>query len=259
MEPNTRKTLDYGFFHFLPGNRLIRKKKVDLLIQSIMQRDLTPLYPIVINNLMQIIDGQHRFEACKKLKRPIYYKVIEDAGLELAQTVSSSSSGWTIGDYVHSNKEKGNQNYFILDEFVKAYSIPYLVSAQLLSGQYYGLTKSPDKRVSFEIKRGSFEVTNAKEAEAIGNYINQLHKDIGRSILRSSAFLRAFILLYSRGEKLVISLINKLGINPGPKLSYSSTVRDFVRQFEDILNFRRHGENYLSLSDLIVLGKGNGG
>ena len=70
-------TTNYDLFSFMPGNRDIAKK--NMLVKSIEKIDLTEYKPIIVNENYVIIDGQHRFMACKELEKPIYYIILHDA------------------------------------------------------------------------------------------------------------------------------------------------------------------------------------
>lgn len=66
------KSYNYNDFSFINGNRNVVKSKVGKLIKSIKQLDLTMYNPILVTKTGKIVDGQHRFEACKELGLPIY-------------------------------------------------------------------------------------------------------------------------------------------------------------------------------------------
>lgn len=48
--------------------------------------DLTMYSPIIVSEDFRIIDGQHRFEACKELGFPIYFLVMPSKNAERAST-----------------------------------------------------------------------------------------------------------------------------------------------------------------------------
>ena len=79
MNKNTdvkvKVTDEYNIFTFAEGNRAINPAQVKNLIKSIENIGLIPT-PIVVNEKMQILDGQHRVEACRQLKMPVYYIVV---------------------------------------------------------------------------------------------------------------------------------------------------------------------------------------
>jgi len=64
---------DYNNFKKMNGNRPIDEGHVKKLMQSIKEKDFTASNPIKVDADFNIIDGQHRFTACKNLGLPIYY------------------------------------------------------------------------------------------------------------------------------------------------------------------------------------------
>ena len=76
------KTTDYSIFKKINGNRGISHSHVTKLTAAIARRNLLQLFPIIVNEKMEIVDGQHRLWAAKRLKLPIYYEKMKEAGLE---------------------------------------------------------------------------------------------------------------------------------------------------------------------------------
>lgn len=75
-----QKTTDYKLFKKLDGNRDV--KKTNALVKSIREFDLTMYSPIIVSVDFRIIDGQHRFAACRELGLPIYYIVMCDNNVQ---------------------------------------------------------------------------------------------------------------------------------------------------------------------------------
>ena len=65
---------DYAKFKTLIGNRKPNELHIKRLISSFKERYL--FSPILVNEKMQIIDGQHRFLSAKELNLPINYLVV---------------------------------------------------------------------------------------------------------------------------------------------------------------------------------------
>ena len=72
-------TKDYHVFTYLKGNRDVVNKHVRDLSGEIETRDLE--IPIIVNEKMEVCDGQHRLEAYKVLGKQVPYIIKE--GLEL--------------------------------------------------------------------------------------------------------------------------------------------------------------------------------
>lgn len=64
---------DYDQFKMINFNRPVCKKNLGKLIKLNEQQNRFHLFPIVVDQEFNIIDGQHRFEACKELSSPVFY------------------------------------------------------------------------------------------------------------------------------------------------------------------------------------------
>ena len=68
---------NYDIFVKLDDNRDVLSGRLNKLIASISERYV--LNPIIVNEKFEIIDGQGRYEALKKLNRPIHYIIAPGA------------------------------------------------------------------------------------------------------------------------------------------------------------------------------------
>lgn len=121
---------DYTVFKKLKDNRKVTKGRVDKLVQSFSEKEI--MNPIVVNDKMEIIDGQGRFEAKKRLGTPIRYVIEPNADIEDCRRMNRFNSKWCFDDYVESYAEEGNENYVRLmnlkDEMGVSYSKVLIMS-----------------------------------------------------------------------------------------------------------------------------------
>lgn len=95
------KTTDYSIFKRIPGNRPISISHVDCLSQAIQQKNLLSARPILVNERMEIIDGQHRLEAAKYLNIPIYYEVIPNLTINDVASLNSYQKNWKMEYFIY--------------------------------------------------------------------------------------------------------------------------------------------------------------
>ena len=107
------RTSDYEKFSSLEGNREVNLPHLKRLKKSIAELDLTESSPILINEKFEIIDGQHRFEVCKYLKKPIYYLIKRGYGLKEIQILNGDSRNWKVEDYIKGYCELGKEEFSI--------------------------------------------------------------------------------------------------------------------------------------------------
>lgn len=124
------KTYNYSKFHWLNGNREVSESHVRELVKKIGKEGWFE-NPIIVNEKFEIIDGQHRFEACHRLNLPIEYKVIEGENLTTAIQRNQSTKAWSARDYVFAWAAEGNPDFV---KVVDAYNrYPKLPSSIILS------------------------------------------------------------------------------------------------------------------------------
>lgn len=71
--PKILRTKDFSIFKSVNFNRDKSKKHIKDVIKIIKKENLLHLHPILVNNSMEVIDGQHRLEAAKELDLEIFY------------------------------------------------------------------------------------------------------------------------------------------------------------------------------------------
>jgi hypothetical protein len=116
------KTKDYARFKYINGNRDISERHVRRLMRSMKEEQLVSF--VIINKHDEIIDGQNRFEACKRLDLPVYvYRDGKTAkyGLNQVQRYNSNTMVWNKRSYLNSYCALGVKPYLQLQEFMKNY------------------------------------------------------------------------------------------------------------------------------------------
>lgn len=113
------QTHDYALFSHIHGNRSIKKIHVKRLIQSFQVAYL--LSPILVNDKLQIIDGQHRFEAAKELGLPINYIVCQNYLLKEVQLLNTNMEKWSKMQYLESYCDLGHPEYLKVRNFMNQF------------------------------------------------------------------------------------------------------------------------------------------
>ena len=114
------RTEDYGKFKRLDGNRKVPETRVRKIIDSIKSVGYVHS-PILINDRYEVIDGQGRLEALKRLGLPVEYFIQEGIGIEECIALNIYQTNWSIEDYVDSYAETGNNSYIYFQQLMKAY------------------------------------------------------------------------------------------------------------------------------------------
>lgn len=129
MKKQISTSSDYDKFKFLPHNRSVAKGAVKKIADSINEIGYITSFPILVNKEFFIIDGQHRFEACKLLKIPVHYMVASKNGRGLDTdkvmlNLNAKMRGqWQSSEYVkhfaHIGKSKFHKELLEFDERFK--------------------------------------------------------------------------------------------------------------------------------------------
>lgn len=170
------KTDDYSVFKYLLGNRQVSSQRVKKIIKSIENVGYIEPSPVVVNEKMEVIDGQGRIEACKQKGLPVYFVIVKNAGIKECQSMNIGQANWNTGDYILSYASMGNQNYVRLLKILKEYT-------NLTALETYGIctnTITIGGYCTIVIKSGDFKLSEEKYKEVlpIFDYLREIEKVI---------------------------------------------------------------------------------
>ncbi len=219
------KTTDYSQFKTIQGNRNLNQRHLAELTISIMSKNMLDRNPIIVNDKMEIVDGQHRFEVAKNNNLPIYYLVMPGAHIEEVVRLNATNKAWNSKDYIESFAVRGNKDYIWLLEFVRDYDLSVSQALIFLYGTQ-GTT------VFKTIKQGKFNPTEAQKETATkrADYFYEIRPFINRRGEVPKSFVRAFIACAEEGllDK-VIEGVKKSGKSFLPETHVSEAVRQLKR------------------------------
>lgn len=227
--PKIETTVNYDKFVVLGGNREIRDRHVKKLMATIQKRNLLHLYPITVSDRMEVIDGQHRLEAAKRLNLPIYYIVDKTLTLSDTQLINTNMRNWQLLDFVNSYIDRGDEDYIGLKEFVDEYSLPISISASLLAG----VTTMRTDGVINHLKNGHFKVRDMDGAKSFGDMILRMTPYVDTFVSKHGDFLEALRRVITKIP--FEDLVNHLK-KTGKIIYRRATPRDYLIQIEEILN-----------------------
>lgn len=112
------KTYDLSIFNSIDGNRVPNLQHIRRLTDSLKLHGMK-CNPILVNEKMQVIDGQHRLQAAKNVNTFVYYIVVNGYKLQEVHTLNLNQKNWSKRDYMEGYAEMGIESYVKLKEFTQ--------------------------------------------------------------------------------------------------------------------------------------------
>lgn len=232
-------TTDYSKFKTLIGNRKPNELHIKRLTNSFKERYL--FSPILVNEKMQIIDGQHRFLSAKELNLPINYLIVEGYGLEEVQILNTNSSNWKKEDYLKAYCDLGIEPYLQMRQFMLDFpDFGVAIAEMILTDNTNGANNSKviDK---IEIRMMGFQ-----NGELVITDLSKAYETAEKVLMfkpyydgyNRATFVRTLITLFKNENYVHADMISKLANNPSA-LTHCANVTQYKFLLEDIYNFRR--------------------
>ena len=146
-------------FKKLEGNRATSDRRVEKIKKSITKVGYITS-PILVNENMEIIDGQGRFEALKQLQLPIEYIVQNGINIRECVAMNVHQTNWTIIDYIYSHADRGIQSFVYIRDLMERFKINN-VSVMAVATLGCGVFKAE------YIHDGTLEITQEQYEKAI--------------------------------------------------------------------------------------------
>ena len=171
-------TTDYGIFNLMEDNRSInesRKRKISISINEV---GYIPA-PIVVNEMMQVIDGQGRLAVMRSLGLPIAYVIVPGLGIRECISMNISGTQWKDEDYIKSYAKQGNANYkrlyrLLYEEFPGQFALNNVLMATV--GKPFDSTN---------IRSGGLTISEdtSDEAYRLLGYVANINKGLESGVL----------------------------------------------------------------------------
>lgn len=224
-------TYEYDVFERMPGNRPVSESHVLNLMRKMRQKDL--LVPIQINQNFEVVDGQHRLEARRRLNLIVPYFASPEYGLEEVQALNATQKRWTNEDFVQSYIELGKKDYLSYRWFRHRYKLPHNQSLAMLTG----LTNSGDSKASrAAFKSGDLKVTHLEEAKKQGDLFLEIANHFEE--WNNSRFVHALLQAMRKKHFDFKEFMKKLEAHPG-LLKPQPSSDAYLQNIEDLYNYKR--------------------
>ena len=224
------KTNKYDMFSFITGNRPVRVRHLKNIRDSIAIKQLP--VPIVVDDEYRICDGQHRFEACKGLEKPIYYIQVPEMTLEDIQRLNQDTKTWSPDDFLDSFCELRYPEYLKYRKFKEKYSFGHSECLRILGGWK---RKNPNKNVGQNFKEGNFKIIDYGEAVIVSDKIDKVKEYFKQ--YKTKCFVLAMLKCFKKPEYNHNTFLKKLSGQTSKMMKQADT-DGYLINIEDIYNFK---------------------
>jgi len=227
------KTNDYSMFKHMNGNRNINKLHLKRLTESMSEKYIE--VPIIVNSNNQIIDGQHRFEAAKELKKDVYYIKVRNLNLDDVHRLNTNSKNWTAEEYMQGYCELGLEDYIKYRDFKRKYGFGHNETNAILTNRsrMSGSKNTDFNDGVFKILDYDLAVKNAEKICMVREYYEGYKRRY---------FVYAMLELFENPDYSHVEFLNKLSFQ-SVKLQDCTDVKGYLILIEDIYNFKRSKNN----------------
>ena len=234
----TLKTTDYSIFKRLPGNRDVAESRVRKIQESIQSIGWVS-NPILVNENMEVIDGQGRLEALKRMLLPVEYCVIPGANIRHCRMMNDVNTPWYSKEFIRSFAETGVEDYKRLWQLMTQFEVDVRTVLHLAE------CRESQERT---IKAGELEFTREDFGKAMsrlqvyGPYWKTMKRFRGNGAVKK----KVIFFLTTHGGYPHQRILDALNICD-PNEVYCSSDERLIDCIEKIVNKNQRTENRLNL------------
>jgi hypothetical protein len=247
------KTKNYDMFKFIKGNRPVDEANVVRIMKSFA---VEYLYTVVIlNEFFEIIDGQHRIEACRRMGLEVNYTIVPGLRLKDCQLYNTVGKIWTKKTFHESYCELGSPAYLLLEEFRRTYPEFTLSTAEAIitnnvagmdntGREKLGNGKTKDNERIHYFREGLFIVKNKVKGYETAAKIREYKPYF--QYYNNGTFARTLIALFKKSVYNHERMLDKLKKQPNT-LVKCPTATAYLQLLDKIYNYGSRTNDKVSL------------
>lgn len=221
---------DYDKFNLLEYNRNLDRIQINKLKESISKHGYLQSNPIIVDEDMNIVDGQHRFMACKEMGKPIFYEVIDDS-TNLIIDLNTTQKKWGMKDYVNYYASKDRNGHYVrFREVQKACKVSYDIIVAIAYG------KATSGSISREIREGKLIFTQ-EDAERTLEILGRIKLASKYLRIKTTGRFTAALMIISKNDNFrwekMLTQCYKYSTVAYP----CRTTDEYIRMFTDLYNY----------------------
>jgi hypothetical protein len=234
-------TKNLGMFSSIDGNRVPNLIHVKRLTDSLRKYGMK-CNPILVNEKLQVIDGQHRLLAAKEVQSEVYFIIIPGSNLTDVHTLNLNQKNWSRKDFMEGYANMGIIPYIKLRDFVKKNDDYGFNDCVSLCSNTSSVSASSNKtgtsggKGQYTLEEGTWQGKNFTLAQEWANKIRMIKPYyVGYN---RSAFVGTMIVLLQNPNFDFNEFMHKLRIQPTALVDCANR-EQYKTLIEDIYNFKR--------------------
>lgn len=237
------KTSNLSIFKPIDGNRIPNLQHVKRLSDSIRVYGMK-CNPILVNEKMEVIDGQHRLMAAKEANSFVYYIIIDGYSLDEVHTLNLNQKNWSKKDFMEGYANMGIESYIKLKNFVEknddyAFNDCIALCSNISASGGFQLSNQirteTTRNISEIFEKGTWKGKDFNIAQDWANKIRMI-KPYYAGYSRSS-FVGTIIMLLNNDKFDFNEFMHKLRIQPTALVDCANR-EQYRTLIEDIYNYR---------------------
>lgn len=242
------KTYDLSIFKEIEGNRVPNLQHIRRLVYSIESSGMK-CNPILVNEKMQVIDGQHRLLAAKECKTFVYFIILNGYNLKDVHVLNLNQKNWSKHDYLQGYAKMGIESYVKLQNFYSKNNDFTLTACIAMCNN----TANNNTGIANKFRKGYKNVLNAKQSFEEGTFVGK-DFNLAQEWADKIRMTKTYYNNYSR-DTYVIAMIkllqqeifdfnefmHKLRLQPTAMLD-CATREQYLTLIEDIYNYKNRNK-----------------
>lgn len=254
-------TFDYDRFYFLTGNRGICRNIIDKIKRNLLEDGWTgsSIAVVEMGHNLYIVDGQHRYVACKELGLPISYTMIHVEDLkDTPRKMNQVQHNWSTMEFILSQSAIGNKAFKnLLSLFEKYKSLPSGTVIAAVTNFYANSANGFSLRMIKEAKL----TLDDEDMESIANKLDalvEIHNHFNECGIsgKKDLFLNAILCAAAYGDGFTIQNFNQFFANANElkadRTSFENCMKSVISFFNSCSGRRIRYENVLLWYDKVA-------
>jgi hypothetical protein len=246
-ESGFHKTKDYELFKFREDNRQINKSHVKKLVESLKIDNDLHLHPIVVNEKMEVIDGQHRLTAAKALDLEVTYVIDKNFDPSKLITLNTTQKRWSTDDYLNYWLIHGSNDYLLLGDFIKDFGFTLVITLIWITNTTSNQIMDYFKKGCFKFKIDPLILEAMLTSKALINIMIQTNYKV-QKLYNQNCFHKALKSFLTNPVVIHERFLDRFEKSPY-KISFTTSMKEYVIQFVDIYNYDMRKEKIKLVMD----------